>query len=814
MRVRVPGGALHYSFGDKDGTGQLAHITMPLWSSADRLIITPEGGAPPPLGTHLPESEAARLARRASSEPGVSGQPGVSPWQLGSTYSFSFHNMYLDMPSWRAVNLPMREIDLHTFWRDGALRFVVYDADPAAAEHLRAANRYLLCVQARHLRGEEAEAAEQRLLFELLTEADADASADDGDGEDESSDPGASASAPASDAGGASASASASASDAGCETGGSDSEPEPEPEPEPAPEPAPEPEPEPEPATVARRPPPPPLKTASPPQLLSTATSTSTSISSSVAPDTDTDTPAGSGPVAPSPFWWRRRPSSGITAAVAAAARHSVTAATTAATAATATAAAAAAATPPPRARSRRASKSGSPDGARGSPSADEVCVAWVEVADAKLRYREALVLHVHGTRVLRTAADLAACAPRLIARADALPLPALSSRASAMERRRQQVGHALASALRGSCGGGGGGGGGGGPGSGDCGGAGGEGGGGGGGGALSGELLRLLVPSAESEGGALGALFLRRRGEKTHPRLTHAPHGLPLLDGPVGRAQSETHWREEWATLDRNGLSLHQLGSGAHKSRRTGLRIPLAEVRAEKAEPATQPAALGAPACNPMHPGARGGGRGGGRARRADGARLLRGHCESRALPRGGRRGSSRRVGGRARQRAQAAQRGAGGAAAAARRAGGGRGSAARIGHAGFTQRGQPGGARRWWRGRRAAGERALPAQVEPVALPQATRPQLPPPRLSAAAAAQRHIRHRRHRRHCRRFHRRRRRRHRRRRRRAAVASVRRSCTRVAALLLCALGAGRAQPRHLPRCRSGGEAVQPASAE
>ena len=149
-------------------------------------------------------------------------------------------------------------------------------------------------------------------------------------------------------------------------------------------------------------------------------------------------------------------------------------------------------------------------------------------------------MLHVHGTRVLRTAADLAACAPRLTARADALPLPALSPRASAMERRRLQVGHALASALRGSSGGGGGGGGGsgggsGGGGGGGSGGAGGEGGSGGGGGALSGELRRLLAPSAESEGGALGALFLQRRSDKAQPRLTPASHGLPLLDGPVG---------------------------------------------------------------------------------------------------------------------------------------------------------------------------------------------------------------------------------------------------------------------------------------
>ena len=100
-------------------------------------------------------------------------------------------------------------------------------------------------MQARHLRGEEAEAAEQRLLFERLTEADADASADDADGEDADSDPGLSPS--PSTTSNLSLRPSPTpfnpASEEGGETGGSDSGPEPEPEPKPDPAPAPEPEP-------------------------------------------------------------------------------------------------------------------------------------------------------------------------------------------------------------------------------------------------------------------------------------------------------------------------------------------------------------------------------------------------------------------------------------------------------------------------------------------------------------------------------------------------------------------------------------------
>lgn len=86
--------SLHCCLDDKGG-GQLAHVTMPLWCAADRIVATPAGCAPPQLGTELPEADEAVLARRASCETGT--------WQLGSTYSFSFHNAHFDMPTWRAA---------------------------------------------------------------------------------------------------------------------------------------------------------------------------------------------------------------------------------------------------------------------------------------------------------------------------------------------------------------------------------------------------------------------------------------------------------------------------------------------------------------------------------------------------------------------------------------------------------------------------------------------------------------------------------------------------------------------------------------
>ena len=47
--------SLHCCLDDKEGR-QLAHVTMPLWCAADRIVATPEGCAPPQLGTELPET--------------------------------------------------------------------------------------------------------------------------------------------------------------------------------------------------------------------------------------------------------------------------------------------------------------------------------------------------------------------------------------------------------------------------------------------------------------------------------------------------------------------------------------------------------------------------------------------------------------------------------------------------------------------------------------------------------------------------------------------------------------------------------------
>lgn len=61
---------LHYSFGESlKGVSsaediEMPHVTFPLSRGMDRLIITPPGEKPPPIGTDIREPEEARVARR------------------------------------------------------------------------------------------------------------------------------------------------------------------------------------------------------------------------------------------------------------------------------------------------------------------------------------------------------------------------------------------------------------------------------------------------------------------------------------------------------------------------------------------------------------------------------------------------------------------------------------------------------------------------------------------------------------------------------------------------------------------------------
>jgi hypothetical protein len=157
---------IHSSFGDNENA-ELPHITGPLWSLADKIVVTPEGGVAPQLGQLLPEEEGARAERR-------SRPLHEEVVDLTSTYSFSVNTDNIELCDWNMVNVPLtNSMDLHTFWDDADIRLCCYcvpstDACPPRADaldakslkavakslpkyHYQASNQYLLCVQLEHL---------------------------------------------------------------------------------------------------------------------------------------------------------------------------------------------------------------------------------------------------------------------------------------------------------------------------------------------------------------------------------------------------------------------------------------------------------------------------------------------------------------------------------------------------------------------------------------------------------------------------------------------------------------------------------------
>lgn len=69
--------AMNYSYGDTENK-ELPHIVFPLWTSVDKMVVTPEGGEPPPLGELFPEDEKGRSKRRGGGD--------LGNWDTTSTY--------------------------------------------------------------------------------------------------------------------------------------------------------------------------------------------------------------------------------------------------------------------------------------------------------------------------------------------------------------------------------------------------------------------------------------------------------------------------------------------------------------------------------------------------------------------------------------------------------------------------------------------------------------------------------------------------------------------------------------------------------
>lgn len=143
-------GNVNFSFGDVDSE-VVPSIALPLYQSADQLIVTPAGDEPPPLGERdFGESDEARKARRQT-------PVGSEKYVVGDTYSFDFHTMYVDLTRWKTANLPgLSEMELSTFFDSLPMRMVAYDIQASPLDrHLQRQKDYLFSFEVEYDRGHE-----------------------------------------------------------------------------------------------------------------------------------------------------------------------------------------------------------------------------------------------------------------------------------------------------------------------------------------------------------------------------------------------------------------------------------------------------------------------------------------------------------------------------------------------------------------------------------------------------------------------------------------------------------------------------------
>lgn len=111
-------GDLHYSFGDNQNNPafELPHVVSPIFPTFDKILITPPGETPPPLGIPFqedPEYRKKRLKYRLIKDAQV---------DLDTIYSFSVNTSNLDLINWTVVGIPMvRPMDLRTYSGSGSV---------------------------------------------------------------------------------------------------------------------------------------------------------------------------------------------------------------------------------------------------------------------------------------------------------------------------------------------------------------------------------------------------------------------------------------------------------------------------------------------------------------------------------------------------------------------------------------------------------------------------------------------------------------------------------------------------------------------
>ena len=118
----------HFSFGDPETHPlcEFPHAVGPLFSTIDRMVVTPPGGKPPSLGTPLIEDQEfrkVRLKSRSIKEFGI---------DLNATYTFSQNTNNIDFAEWSIVGIPVfKQVDMRSIFGDVPARLISYEIPDA-----------------------------------------------------------------------------------------------------------------------------------------------------------------------------------------------------------------------------------------------------------------------------------------------------------------------------------------------------------------------------------------------------------------------------------------------------------------------------------------------------------------------------------------------------------------------------------------------------------------------------------------------------------------------------------------------------------
>lgn len=153
---RIIGSDMQYSFG---GGGERPHISFPLETAMDTIVVTTEDERSPPcLGQAIADVES------------TNGNTNLdNTINLEDTYTMTFQSTCIDLPTWSIVK-PF-PVNLSNFWGDSLMRLVVYEQQQQQQQEGReekitmhkevvnesrgSDNNYLFALQFEHLKQDD-----------------------------------------------------------------------------------------------------------------------------------------------------------------------------------------------------------------------------------------------------------------------------------------------------------------------------------------------------------------------------------------------------------------------------------------------------------------------------------------------------------------------------------------------------------------------------------------------------------------------------------------------------------------------------------